>query len=98
MGKSLIKPNNMLKRLILIMLALAFVISCKKEAPSSDPGLFVKTYPTDSAATGEYLAQMSDGGFIIISNYGSGAPLITRTDKYGNLKWNRIIPRYGNPY
>lgn len=79
------------------------VISCKKEAPSSNRNIFLKTYQTDTLATALQLVQMPDGGFIIISNeaastYANGRPLLTRTDKYGNLMWNRTIQKYGLTY
>ena len=81
-----------------ILLLLCIAIACKKESSlQQNSGTFLKTYQTDSVATVLQVFQMPDGGFILVSSAGSGHPLLTRTDKYGNFKWNRAIKEQGFP-
>jgi len=61
---------------------------------SQNSASFIKTYPTDSTASSVFLEQLTDGSFIIVTSLGSGRPLITKTDRYGNFIWNKTIQKY----
>ncbi len=89
------KANSKLRRFVLAILLLCIALACKKGPGIQTSTTFLKTYQTDSSVTALSLAQMPDGGFIIISSEGAGRPLMTRTDKYGNLAWNRAVQQYG---
>lgn len=66
----------------------------------SNSDTFIKTYQTDSQAEGTTCEQLPDGGFMIVANEGAGRPVILRTDKFGNLKWQKTIQKYcaGGPF
>lgn len=89
--------NNKYRLFICLLLALCQFSSCKKAANVSKAGTFIKTYQTDSSAESVTLEQMADGGFIIVSTEGAGRPLLIRTDKSGNLRWQKVIQKYRFP-
>src|ERR1017187_7318104 len=104
MEKLLKTGNNLFLYALLIVLILGQFSSCSKTGSSlSNSSTFLKTYQTDSTAGSVYLEQLPDQGFVIISSEGvGGRPVITRTDKSGNLMWQRIIqkncfPGYSSP-
>ena len=75
------------------MLALCQLNSCQKAAYNPDHKLFIKTFKTDTASSeyGEFIEELSDGGFIMIS-YRNFYPVIIRMDKYGNIISQRAVP------
>jgi len=80
----------------LCYLALTFIViqflSCKKEPPSSNRDVFLKTYETeDSNAIAFNVVQENDGGFFLFSAVGSASLVLTRTNKFGNILWEKTI-------
>jgi len=94
MEKSLKIANKKRVAGVLLLLLICQFVSCKKMSVSQNSATFFKTYPTDSAASSVFLEQLNDGSFIIVSSEGSGRPLITKTDRYGNFIWAKTIQKY----
>lgn len=69
------------------------ITSCQKAPFNPDHKLFIKTFSNDSVHSqyGFFIEQLNDEGFIIVS-FVNNYPLITRTDKYGNIISQRAVP------
>src|SRR6185312_1952075 len=78
---------------ILIAMVSCLLFSCKKAADQSSHEYFIKTFTSDSGASqqGFYFEQLADGGFMIVSDQ-NGYPLLTRTDKFGNIIKQKYVP------
>lgn len=75
----------------------AFIIlisgSCRKTTISSEPATFFKTYQTDSGANAINIVETNDHGFLILGSKGAGLPVLFRTDRAGNLIWQKVIDK-----
>lgn len=78
-----------------MLLAVCQFFSCQKATVQNNNLLFLKTFSSDSSSSqkGYYLEQLADGGFMIVSNQGN-YPLITRTDKYGNIISKKYVKNH----
>src|ERR1039458_7674769 len=91
------EQSNKINFLLILLTFMVYVFSsCKKEMPTSDPSLFIKTYPTeDSTSIAFYVEQLPDGGFFLVSAVGSSSLILSRTNKYGNLEWEKTVLKSG---
>ncbi len=82
--------------MIMLMTWVIGLSSCTKNQSISNPELFVKTYQAeDSSAIAFYVNQLNDGGFFLVSTVGNSSLLLTRTNKFGNLVWQKTIIKSG---
>jgi len=87
------KLNRNIFFYLLIILVLCQFNSCRKVPANADHKLFLKTFSNDSVHSqyGMFIEQLNDEGFIIVS-FVNNYPLITRTDKYGNIISQKAVP------
>ena len=82
---------------ILVVLAGFFVLgSCRKEKIQPDQAnTFIKYYGGNATNTAGSVDQTSDGGYILIGTSNANGNdkdiVVTKTDKYGNTLWTKII-------
>jgi len=88
--------NKKLFLLIILITCTLGLSSCTKNQTLSNPELFIKTYQTeDSIAISFYVNQLNDGGFFVVSTVGNSSLLLSRTNKFGNLLWQKTIIKSG---